>query len=127
MSDNIFEDLADMVNDTMSEFGAATVVYTRGGESLSVAATVGRTVFRQDSDMGSVRIETRDYIISAALLILGGGQTVPQRGDRITQTVDGTARTYEVLAPGGEPPWRWSDPHHRRVRIHTKEITRANV
>jgi hypothetical protein len=29
---------------------------------------------------------------------------------------------YEVLAPGGEPPWRYSDPYRRTLRIHTKHV-----
>jgi len=29
---------------------------------------------------------------------------------------------YEVMAPGNEPPWRYSDPYRRTLRIHTKLI-----
>ena len=32
-------------------------------------------------------------------------------------------RTYEVMAPGGEPVWRWSDPYHQVYRIHTKCVS----
>ena len=27
---------------------------------------------------------------------------------------------YEVLAPNGEPVWRWSDPYRTALRVHTK-------
>jgi hypothetical protein len=29
---------------------------------------------------------------------------------------------YEVNAPGGQPPWRYSDPYRKALRIHTKHI-----
>ena len=32
---------------------------------------------------------------------------------------------YEVMAPGGEPPFRYSDPYRRTLRIHTKHVGRA--
>ena len=38
--------------------------------------------------------------------------------DRIT---DGGS-VYEVMAPGTEPPCRYSDPHGVTLRIHTKLV-----
>jgi hypothetical protein len=29
---------------------------------------------------------------------------------------------FEVNAPGGQPPFRYSDPYRRVLRIHTKHI-----
>ena len=46
---------------------------------------------------------------------------VRQLAQQVAIAYDG--RTYEVMAPGGEPVWRWSDPYHQVYRIHTKCIT----
>ena len=88
--------------------------YRRGTEGWRVKAVVGRTVFRSMNEYGAwVRTETRDFIIPAGQLDLE-----PRTGDEIV--FDGGV--YEVLAPNGEPVWRWSGPQHVTRRIHTKEI-----
>lgn len=90
-------------------------------QEVAAWATVGRTIFRLELGMGAVeRVEARDYLIGAAHL---AGIGPPQRGDRIIEG-DGSARhTYEVLAPGREPPWRWADADRRCYRIHTKHLS----
>ena len=49
--------------------------------------------------------------------------TDPERGDTI---IFNNCR-YEVLAPNGEPVWRWSGAYHSTRRIHTKEIGAVNA
>ena len=79
--------------------------------------------FEVDDGYGVVqKWESRDFLILAADLILAGLQTLPQRGDRILETQAGTTYTYEVLAPGKEPPFRFSDAFRKTLRIHTKQI-----
>jgi hypothetical protein len=109
------------------------VLYRRlssGGPALEVsaAATVGTTVFRLDIGPGiTERIEARDYLIAAADLALLPGFSQPQRGDRVIEdggplAVATVRYHYEVIAPGREPVWRWSDPNRRCYRIHTKLV-----
>ena len=102
-----------------------TVVVTYlPGETLSleVPATIGRTVFRVDDDYGRVeRTVSRDFLIEASDLAHGGHVRLPRRGDEIRETRDGRVYTYEVMSPGKEPEWRWSDPYKRTLRIHTKQ------
>lgn len=100
------------------------VIYRRGTDEVTVQAIVGRTLLKLSDGYGGVRMEwtDRDFLIAAEDLILGGQKTLPQRGDQIRETAGGKTLVYEVLAPGGEPEWRWSDPHRRLVRIHTKQI-----
>lgn len=99
------------------------VVYQRGAESVEVPATIGQTVFQIDDGTGALlRTESRDYLVTAADLVLGGSPALPQRGDRIRETQGAQAFVYEVMAPGDEPHWRWSDPYRRTVRVHTKQI-----
>ena len=99
------------------------VVYQRGAESRDVQATIGRTEFEQADEAGLIhRTESRDFLIRTADLDLGSGPVLPRAGDRVRETVEGTVFLYEVNAPGGQPPWRYSDPYRRVLRVHTKHI-----
>jgi len=58
------------------------VVYQRGGVGLVVQATVGRSQFDvHDGYGGTLRVESRDYLIRSEDLVLGGERTLPVSGD----------------------------------------------
>jgi len=99
------------------------IEYVRGGEAIPIRATVGKTVFQVSREYGMFeRTESRDYIVEAARLVLGGAVTLPRKGDRIRETDGAKAYLYEVMAPGNEPCWRYSDLQRRALRIHTKLV-----
>jgi hypothetical protein len=105
------------------KFLAKTVTYCRSQAEVEVLATVGRTTFEIESSTGvAERFEARDFIITAADLVLDGVVVLPERGDRIKETVGGQTLVYEVVGPGQEPCWRWSDPYRLAFRIHTKQV-----
>lgn len=100
-----------------------TVVYRRGADEVELSATIGRTVFEQPDDRGLVsRIEARDFLVRAEDLVLAGALVLPKAGDQIREPQEEKTFVYEVMAPGGEPPFRFSDPYRRTLRIHTKHI-----
>ncbi len=100
-----------------------TVTYLRGTESVDLPATIGRTMFEQADEYGVIhRTESRDYLISAADLMLSGAPEQPKAGDRVRETAGEQIFIYEVMAPGGEPPWRYSDAYRRTLRVHTKFV-----
>ena len=99
------------------------VTYHRGADSVAVKATIGRTVFEVDDGTGILeKIEARDFLILAADLVLASQVTLPQRGDRIKETAGDKVYVYEVLAPGKEPHYRFSDLYRKTLRIHTKHV-----
>ena len=103
-----------------------TVTYKRGEDSAEVRASIGRTVFEVTDSVGvAERTESRDFLIPASGLVLGGSQVLPKQGDRIEETQDATVYVYEVLAPGQEPCWRFSDSYRRTLRVHTKQVGTA--
>ncbi len=105
-----------------------TVMYQRGGDEVELSATIGRTVFEQDDHAGGLtRIESRDFLIRAIDLVLAAETTLPQPGDRIIETDAIATYTYEVMAPGNEPPWRYSDVNRTTLRIHTKHVGTENL
>lgn len=110
--------------DQLKTHASREVVYVRGGEQVVVRATIGRTLLKLDDGHGGVRIEwtDRDFLILAADLVLSGAPATPRRGDQIRETVGAVTQIFEVMAPGQEPPWRWSDPFRTLLRIHTKHV-----
>ncbi len=94
---------------------AVPVVYVRrGGDVLNIKASLGRTLFRSENEYGvTIRTESRDFLIAGSDLADN-----PERGDKILH--DG--HQYEVLAPNGEPVWRWCGTYHWTRRVHTKDI-----
>ena len=68
------------------------------------------------------RVESRDFLVRTADLDLGAGPILPRAGDQVRETVGLSVFVYEVNAPGGQPPFRYSDPYRRVLRIHTKHI-----
>lgn len=99
------------------------VTYRRGNDTIELAAAVGSTAFERTDDHGVIhRTESRDYLIAAADLVLAGTATLPTPGDRIEEHDSVTLHVYEVIAPAGEPVWRYSDPQRRTLRIHSKLI-----
>ena len=98
------------------------VTYCRGAESVELNATVGRTTFEVEREFGVEKVESRDFLIRSQDLVLSGQQVEPCQGDRIKETVGESVLVFEVMAPGDEPPWRYSDPGRKTLRIHTKQV-----
>jgi hypothetical protein len=120
---DMLSDAAAWLADQRRAFMSKTVTYQRGQEEVDLPATVGQTVFRITDDYGaSIRHVTRDFLIAADDLVLGGAATEPKRGDRIRETIGGITFVHEVMGVGGEPEWRYSDPFRGTYRIHTKQI-----
>ena len=95
----------------------------RGTDEKEVQATIGKTEFEQADDAGLIhRVESRDFLVRTGDLDLGAGPILPRAGDQVRETVGTSVFVYEVNAPGGQPPWRYSDPYRRVLRIHTKHI-----
>jgi hypothetical protein len=123
MSSNVLAKASQWLEDRRSQFAVSTVEYLRGSQTASVSATIGKTTFEVDDGYGMlVRSESRDFLVLASDLVLGGSPAFPQRGDKIQQTDGEMTFNYEVTAPGKEPCWRWSDSFHKTLRIHTKEV-----
>jgi len=120
---DLLQRASDWLEDQRVRHASRTVVYQRGEQSVEVAATIGKTEFEVDDGHGIVQpVESRDYLILTTELVLGGQPTLPQRGDRVRETEAEQVFVYEVMAPGKEPHWRYSDPYRKTLRIHTKHV-----
>ena len=120
---DLLEKASAWLEDQRVKHTTRKVVYQRGAESVQVAASIGRTVFEQTDDAGViVQYEARDFLVLANHLVLGGQCVLPERGDRIREMQSYKTFVYEVLAPGKEPCWCYSDPYRKTLRIHTKQV-----
>lgn len=112
---------AALVRRQKAAWGVA-VTYARAGSGpLSLTAVPGATVYQSAPDGAGVRQEVseRDYLVAVADLTLG----TPALGDRVTETINGTAVTFEVATPkNGEPEWRYSSQWNVLYRIHCKRV-----
>ena len=98
-----------------------SITYRRGILSRSLLATIGSTAFElTDHEQRLTRVESRDYLVTAADLLLGGKVELPKRGDLIEETINGVVHLYQVLAPGGEDVYSFSDRYNTTLRVHTK-------
>jgi hypothetical protein len=120
---DLLEQGAAFLDDQRHRHMSRTVVYRRGADEKEVQATIGRTEFEQADEAGLIhRVESRDFLIRAADLDLGAGPIQPRAGDQVLETVGVQVYVYEVNAPGGQPPFRFSDPYRRVMRVHTKFV-----
>lgn len=114
----------DWLGEQLKAHVSRPVVYRRGADEVTLQATIGRTLLKLDDGYGGVRMEwtDRDFLIHAADLVLSGNAVLPQRGDLVHETQGTTTFVYEVMAPGKEPAWRWSDVYRKMLRIHSKQV-----
>jgi hypothetical protein len=97
------------------------ITYKRGSYTATPNATIGTWVFERETEQGlTTRIESRDFLITAANLILNNALIVPIKGDTIIETFAGKTNTYAVSAPAKEPVWKWADMTRLTYRIHTE-------
>lgn len=97
-----------------------SITYSRGSQSLTVTEAVqSSTPFRITEVNGRSFVQrSTDWLVDVdALDILG----LPEIGDRITATINGSSKTFEVVEFNGEPCYRFSDQGRTQLRIHCQE------
>ena len=99
-----------------------TITYERPGVGSVQLTTLveDSTVEAFDRNGTVIVIDTRDYRICKADLVINGVETLPMRNDIIKQDIDGTVREFRVLPDTGIPPYRFDDAHEFGLRIFTK-------
>ena len=120
---NMLEQGSQWLSDQIDHYAASSVLYRRGSLTVPVQAAKGRTTFELTDTSGIlITIESRDFLISAASLLLDEMPILPELGDRIIETVGSKLHAYEVSNFGAEQPYRFCDPFRHKLRIHTRHI-----
>ena len=97
-----------------------SVTARRGSKTIgsSLTATYGSTQFQQDSQVGIITWESKDFLITAADYTIDSTAVEPERGDQIT---DHLGNVFRVLGDNDLPPFKYADPFRKLLRIHTKQ------
>jgi hypothetical protein len=113
----------EWLSSKLTEHASRQVIYRRADLGATLQATIGKSMYDQDDGEGIVtRSQVRDFLIDTQSLLLSVIGSLPRRGDTIVETDGDTTFIFEVMALGGDPPWRYSDPFRLKLRIHTKQI-----
>ena len=103
---------------------SSAVTYTRAtgptGVNLvsDVKATIGSSSFESQTQSGVIESwHSRDFIILSDDL-----DFEPQRGDTISELIDGVTGVFEVRTPRGIPLSHPADAFSNSTRIHTTRI-----
>jgi hypothetical protein len=113
----------EWLSSKLTEHASREVVYRRDELGAVLKATIGKSMYDQDDGEGIVtRSQVRDFLIDTQSLLLSVIGSLPRRGDTIVEIDGDTTFIFEVMALGGDPPWRYSDPFRLKLRIHTKQI-----
>ncbi|CAN5409543.1 hypothetical protein BH11PLA2_BH11PLA2_34570 [soil metagenome] len=108
---------------TIRGIAGSQVTYKRGAQQVALSATVGTTqITFVAADGTQVQVQSRDYLLAAADLVLGSVAVLPRPGDLIVEVIAGQTCTHQVLDMKGEPSYRFSDAGRTSLRIHTKQI-----
>lgn len=100
-----------------------SITYVRGSLSCVISDAV--------VDIGEVQIiegdiirtiETREYLIAPASLVLGGDVTEPRRGDKIEEVRGSVTLRQELMDEKGMPAWDYDDPGRTLLRVRTKKV-----
>lgn len=115
---------AAFLNHTLGVAAGGALTYSRTVNAVTTTASVTGWVGLEDRDEVTApspntrnKDRERDYLIPVDQLTAFG---TPQKGDLITETVNGVAKTFVVSKRDTEDEWRFSDHGETRYRIHTR-------
>jgi len=121
---DLLEQATDWLETMRKAHASCSVTYHRGDDSVAVLATVGRKSYQVDGGYGAAMwVDSTDFIVAAADLVLGGETVLPKPGDRVRVSQGEETGVYEVMTPGGEMShYEAADPYRRAWQIHTKHV-----
>ena len=101
----------------------AALAYTRAGsDAVTLTGSQGKKLFKiQEPGKPVVYVESVDFLILAADLVIDDAATEPLIYDEISRVIGSEKRIYKVLPMGREIPiFEYSDTGKTLFRIHTK-------
>ena len=99
------------------------LTYTRAGfDAVPLTGSQGKKLFKiQEPGKPIVMVQSVDFLIKAADLVIDDTATEPERYDEISHTIGTQKKTYKVLPMGREIPiFEYTDSGETVFRIHTK-------
>lgn len=114
------EDFAAAAAMFAEAFGVSVDYIVAGvvAKAAVTAEVVLQTHKTQDSYGAVQTIVSRDYLVLASDI-----GVIPEPGHRVRETICGVEKTFEVMRIGDGPCWQPVSADHRRIVIHTKEVS----
>jgi len=103
------------------------VTYTRGTEAINLTAWLDEATSRrltEDPAAVAVTASEKTFVFSKADLVIGGAEVLPQKDDRITETIDGQDIAFELRPTQDDPGWNWFDINRTMLIVR---MTRVKV
>lgn len=121
---NMLQDGVVWLGGQLKDAAGLTITYSRGIQSVSLTATATLHQYEITEQDGFVTtFVSRDYLLHAADLVLDSTAVTPRAGDRIGETIAGTATTFEVVPVGDAPCYVHEDPDGTLLTVHTKKVS----
>lgn len=80
-----------------------TVTYQRATITVELTATAQNVRYETDSQDGfPIVVHMREFVIAVDAIVLGGSIREPREGDRVVETINGTATTFVVTKAGNQ-------------------------
>jgi hypothetical protein len=118
---NLLEQASQWLSGQIDAHASNSVLYRRGSLTVPLVAGKARSTYELvDSNGMIVNVEVHDFLITAESLVLDGMKCTPEVGDQLIETVEGELHSYEVMIFGTEKQYRFCDPYHHKLRVHTK-------
>ena len=119
---SVFQNAIATAFETMRCVAGIEITYHRGNDWSRLVAVAGKTDFKLSDEFGGiVESRSRDFVLNACDLVVGGEQITPKRGDLIKEAVGDKTHVHEVMRPdSNEQPWRYADHGRSAIRVHTK-------
>lgn len=120
---DLLQSSSDWLTGMLKANVSQAVTFRRGAATVVVQATLGSTEWTSETTEGIAETwESRDFLVTAADLVLAGQRVEPTVNDKLEHTFGGTKFTYEVLAQPGVKSFSYCDPNRVAMRIHTKLV-----
>lgn len=110
-------------DDLLAEAFGGTVTYARGSDTVNVTAEVVLADYGVTGPIGGrIQVQPRDYLITAADLVLNSAQITPRSGDKIRETILGIVEEFQVMPLGDRPCHEDADAGKTKWLVHTKYV-----
>lgn len=107
--------------DAIKGVAGVPVVYVRGTDSVDLTAVPAGTTFQVTDKDGVTSWERgKDYIFAASDLVLSGDTVLPQRNDKIKETIGGKVFVWTTTGSSTARVYRFSDPAQTTIRLSMK-------
>ena len=120
---NLFQRSATWLGGKLQTAAGRAVTYRQGSRYVSLTGVPYEQTGQVVDETGMLTTLTwMEWTLVADELVLNSEAVNPRSGDRITETLNGDANTWEVLPVAGKKEWDWCDTSGLLIKVRTKRV-----